>query len=125
MQLAALLAAVGCGGNDEQAAAPPALADLSVTVDPDGDGAEKPRSTTVKCASVQDSAMCKAVDGMDPKTFEPVGDMVACTQQYGGPETATVTGTLHSEAIDAKFSRVNGCEISRWEQAAPLLEAAG
>ena len=121
----AALGAVGCGGNDEQAAAPPALADLTVTVDLDGDGAEKPRSTTVKCASAQDSDTCRAVDGMDPNAFEPVGDMVACTQQYGGPETATVKGTLHGEAIDAKFSRVNGCEISRWEQAAPLLEAAG
>ena len=49
----------------------------------------------------------------------------ACTQQYGGPETATVKGTLHGETIDANFSRVNGCEISRWQQAAPLLEAAG
>ena len=126
--LVACLAAIGVaggGGNDEQAAAPAAMADLTVTVDPDGDGAEKPRSATVKCQSAQDSDTCHAVDGMDPKTFEPVGDMVACTQQYGGPETAAVTGTLHGEAINAKFSRVNGCEISRWEEAAPLLEAAG
>jgi hypothetical protein len=126
--LLACLAAFGvaaCGSNDEQAASPPVVADLTVTVDSDGDGSEKPRSATVKCESAQDSDTCKAVDGMAPKTFEPVGDMVACTQQYGGPETATVTGTLHGDTIDAKFSRVNGCEISRWEQAAPLLEAAG
>jgi FlaG/FlaF family flagellin (archaellin) len=121
----AALGAAGCGGDDEQAATPPALADLTVTVDADGDGAEKARSATVKCASAQDSDTCRAVDGMGAKTFAPVGDNVACTQQYGGPETATVTGTLHGEAIDAKFSRVNGCEISRWEQATPLLEAAG
>jgi hypothetical protein len=57
--------------------------------------------------------------------FEPVSGMTACTQQYGGPETATVKGTLHGEPIDAKFSRVNGCEIARWEEVAPLLEAAG
>jgi hypothetical protein len=131
MKIAVLLACLaalglaGCGSNDEQAASPPAVADLTVTVDADGDGSDKPRSTTVKCEAAQDSDTCKAVDGMAPKTFEPVGDMVACTQQYGGPETATVTGTLHGDAIDATFSRVNGCEISRWEQAAPLLEAAG
>ena len=42
---------------------------------------------------------------------------MACTQQYGGPETATVKGTLDGKEIDAKFSRVNGCEIARWEAA--------
>ena len=57
--------------------------------------------------------------------FEPVPGDTACTEQYGGPETATVTGTLRGETIDANFSRVNGCEISRWQEAAPLLEAAG
>jgi hypothetical protein len=121
----AALGVAGCGGDDEQAASPPAVAELTVTVDHDGDGSKQPRTTTVKCDSAQDSDTCKAVDAMAAKTFQPVGDMVACTQQYGGPQTATVTGTLHGEAIDAKFSRVNGCEISRWEQAAPLLEAAG
>jgi hypothetical protein len=119
------LGAVGCGGNDEQAAAPPSVADLTVTVDSDGDGAGQPKTTTVKCDSADSSKTCQAVDGMDPKTFKPVPGDTACTQQYGGPETATVTGTLHGEAIEAEFSRVDGCQISRWEAAAPLLEAAG
>ena len=56
--------------------------------------------------------------------FEPTPGDVACTQQYGGPETATVTGTFKGEQVDAKFSRQNGCEIARWEDALPLLEAA-
>jgi ABC-type phosphate transport system substrate-binding protein len=121
----AALGVVGCGASDEQAASPPSVADLTVTVDADGDGSRQPQTTTVKCDTADASKACRAADGMDAKTFEPVGDMVACTQQYGGPETATVKGTLHGDAIDAKFSRVNGCEISRWEAAAPLLEAAG
>ena len=33
-------------------------------------------------------------------------------------------GTFKGEQVDAKFSRQNGCEIARWEDAAPLLEAA-
>jgi len=57
--------------------------------------------------------------------FQPVPGNMACTQQYGGPETATVTGTFKGEHVDAKFSRVNGCEIERWEAAKPLFEAAG
>jgi hypothetical protein len=123
--VAVLALLAGCGGDDEQSASPPALADLTVTVDPDGKGAKEAKTATVQCASADDSDVCKAVDGMKPEVFAPVPGETACTQQYGGPETATVKGTLHGETIDAKFSRVNGCEISRWQQAAPLLEAAG
>jgi hypothetical protein len=49
---------------------------------------------------------------------------VACTLQHGGPDTARVTGTLRGETIDARFSLVNGCEISRWERVSGLLDAA-
>ena len=123
--LAMLALVAGCGGDDEQSASPASLADLTVTVDPDGKGSKEAKTADVRCASADDSDVCKSVDGMKPEVFEPVSGDTACTQQYGGPETATVKGTLHGETIDAKFSRVNGCEISRWEQAAPLLEAAG
>ena len=123
--LAALALLAGCGGDDEQSASPPGLADLTVTVDPDGKGVKEAKTADVRCASADDSDVCKAVDGMKAEVFEPVPGDTACTQQYGGPETATVKGTLHGESIDAKFSRVNGCEIARWQEAAPLLEAAG
>jgi hypothetical protein len=123
----AMLALVGgCGGaQDEESASTPALADLTVTVDPDGKGAKEAKTAAVQCASAADSDVCKAADGLKDAVFAPVAGNTACTQQYGGPETATVKGTLHGETIDAKFSRVNGCEISRWQEAAPLLEAAG
>ena len=62
---------------------------------------------------------------MPPKAFEPTPGNVACTQQYGGPQTATVEGTLRGDPVSAEFSRVNGCEIARWRDAAPLLDAAG
>jgi hypothetical protein len=43
-----------------------------------------------------------------------------CTEQYGGPEVATVTGTIGDEQVDATFSRENGCAIGRFDEAAPL-----
>ena len=122
----AALGAAGCGEDDEQAATTGTLADLTITVDPDGSrGAKDANTATVQCASAQDSKLCGIVSNLKGDVFEPTPGNVACTEQYGGPQTAAVKGTLHGEAIDAKFSRVNGCEISRWEQAAPLLEAAG
>jgi hypothetical protein len=45
----------------------------------------------------------------------------ACTQIYGGPERARVTGTIGTRRVARAFSRVNGCEIADWTRAVPLL----
>ncbi len=125
---AAALAVAGCGGDDEQPASAlrhPALADLTVSVDPDGKGAEKPRSADVKCAEAGDSQVCGVVAGLTAGSFARTGSAMACTEQYGGPEVATVTGTFRGTNVNARYSRVNGCEISRWQGVADLLGAAG
>ncbi|GAA4618296.1 hypothetical protein GCM10023195_82140 [Actinoallomurus liliacearum] len=53
-----------------------------------------------------------AAKGQDPFAPTPKGQM--CTQIYGGPQTATVTGTWNGKKVDATFNRKNGCEIKRW-----------
>jgi hypothetical protein len=111
---AALLA--GCGEDDEPAASPDAaFVDLTVEVEPGG------KSATVQCDTAAD---CTEVAAVNSEAFEATPGNVACTQQYGGPETATVKGTFKGEPVDAKFSRENGCEIARWEDAKAILEAA-
>ncbi|MET9661329.1 SSI family serine proteinase inhibitor [Streptomyces sp. NPDC006510] len=60
-----------------------------------------------------------AGEGADP--FAPVSEKALCTQQFGGPATARVTGTWQGRVIDAVFSRSNGCEISRWNDLRPVL----
>lgn len=47
-----------------------------------------------------------------------------CTQQAGGPAAARVQGTWQGEEVDARFSRANGCEISRWNNLVPVLPSA-
>lgn len=49
----------------------------------------------------------------------------ACTQQYGGPETATVSGVLDGTPVDASFSRTDGCTISAWNAAHDVLGVTG
>jgi len=44
-----------------------------------------------------------------------------CTQEYGGPQTARIRGTIGSRAIDRRFKRTDGCEISDWARAGTLL----
>ena len=127
--LIGLALVAGCGDDDEQAAAPTSsggsLAELTVTVDKDGDGGAAAKTADVSCEAAGDSQACAALDAMKADTFEATPSDVACTQQYGGPETATVKGTLRGKTIDASFSRTNGCEISRWNAAKDLLGAAG
>jgi len=69
------------------------------------------------------AAACAALASVDAEVFEPLPDGTACTMIYGGPQTATVTGTLDGSPVDGSFSRDNGCEIDRWERLSALLAA--
>lgn len=52
---------------------------------------------------------------------QPRNKDVVCTQQYGGPQTATVTGVVDGVPADMSFTRRDGCEISQWNAAASIL----
>jgi hypothetical protein len=109
----------------------PAATDLTVTVDR-GDGSEA-TEYTLTCGPPGGThpapqAACDllaAAASLDPNPLEPVPPDVACTEIYGGPQTATVTGTIDGEQVDTTFDRVNGCEIARWDAALPLLVEPG
>ncbi|WP_405714774.1 MULTISPECIES: SSI family serine proteinase inhibitor [unclassified Streptomyces] len=60
-----------------------------------------------------------AGEGTDP--FAPVPEDTLCTQQYGGPAAARVTGTWQGRPVDTVFNRADGCEISRWNNLRPVL----
>ena len=64
-----------------------------------------------------------AESGEDP--FEMVPADAVCSSIYGGPETATVQGEWRGQPVDAIFSRDNGCEIARWDNAVALLAFQG
>lgn len=46
-------------------------------------------------------------------TGAPAGQ--ACTDIYGGPDVATITGELNGEAIDTTVDRADGCGIADWD----------
>jgi hypothetical protein len=121
------LVAAGCGADDssDSGGAPAPFADLRVTVDKDGDGGTAAKTVTVRCGPASDSRECAALAEMKASAFRPAPGTVACTEQYGGPQVATVKGTLHGKPVDARLSRTNGCEIARWNKAADVLGAAG
>ncbi|GAB3270626.1 hypothetical protein GCM10027449_05680 [Sinomonas notoginsengisoli] len=60
-----------------------------------------------------------------PELLAPPAEDRLCTQQYGGPEVATVTGTVNDRPIDRRFARTDGCGIGEWAAAQDLLGAPG
>jgi hypothetical protein len=113
---AALLA--GCGEDEPTTAAP--QTNLVVRFDADGaDGPKAATTTRVQCPGDG----CAATEGLSSADLAPPPGNQACTQIYGGPETATVTGTLNGDRVDASFKRTDGCQIARWKNVQPLLES--
>jgi hypothetical protein len=114
---AAILAA--CGSEEATSSG---LAQLVVRVDDDGArGPHASRQLSLTCASASESAACGAAAGVSDADLAPTPARMACTQLYGGPQTASIRGTLRGEAVDARFSRADGCQIARWEQVGDLL----
>src|SRR5690348_14251872 len=111
MRHAALLIAVallaGCGSDEPNPSAPgdDKLAQLVVTVDDDGEGGAPARELKLDCAEPTDSQACGAVAGVSAHDLAKTPSDTACTQIFGGPETATIKGTIRGEPVDAQFSR--------------------
>jgi hypothetical protein len=60
------------------------------------------------CATLsEEAAITRLVEG-------PPEDQM-CTEIYGGPDVATITGTIDEAAVDATVDRANGCGISDWD----------
>jgi hypothetical protein len=53
--------------------------------------------------------------------FAPLPGDIVCTEQYGGPQTAHVTGRWNGEPVDLELSRTDGCRIAQWDSLGPLL----
>ena len=68
---------------------------------------------------------CRVLAQNGERALPPVPKGRICTQIYGGPETATITGTWNGRVVLSTLSRRNGCEIGRWEALVGLLPRAG
>ena len=124
--IVALLVLGGCAGDsgdvsDRTEPRPDHSLEITVSSGPDAEGT----TWTLTCDPAGGThptpeAACQALDeAADP--FAPVPDDMVCTDIYGGPETATISGTWDGESVAATYQRTNGCEIARWEALAAVL----
>ncbi len=127
-------AVAACGGTtngdtststDPPIAGPYPVADLSIVVEhPDRDTIEyrltclgDTATITPEAVDVDEQAACLTLADADvvSRLVEgPPTDRV-CTEQYGGPDIATIKGTLDDQPVDTTVDRTNGCGISDWD----------
>jgi hypothetical protein len=112
-----LLVTAGCGGSSGSGAS----SDLQITVWPRGKAGAS-SSYTLNCPAGTGTlpkarAACSKLRQAGASAFAPVPLGTACTEIYGGPQIALVSG----KPISSDFSRTNGCEIARWERLAFLF----
>lgn len=121
--LIATVAMAACGSDDPSPAAPgnASLATLTIRVDPDGPNSGPAKELRLDCNAPTDSRACGEAAGVSAADLAPTPSGMACTEIFGGPQTASIKGTIRGNAVDATFSRRDGCEIARWERVQDLL----
>jgi hypothetical protein len=68
---------------------------------------------------------CQVLERNGDRALPPVPKNKLCTQVYGGPEKATITGTWKGKPVNSQLSRNNGCETARWSQLVGLVPKPG
>jgi hypothetical protein len=119
-----LLLAGACGGGSDGGPT-----SLTVVFWEDGQRPEDSVTWELSCDPAAGShpdpeAACATVASADADVFDPVPGDTACTEIFGGPQRADVSGTVAGETVEATFTRANGCEIERWDALVGLLPAS-
>ena len=103
--------------------------DLRISVWPAGRGDGVARTWTLECAPARGTlprrvtACGRLADATRP--FAPLRKDMQCTQIYGGPAEALVTGTYRGARVWALLSLRDGCQIERWRRVAFLTPGFG
>jgi hypothetical protein len=132
LAIVVLAAGAGCGSETdaESDPAPPRPGDeagteLEITFWPQGRSSGNAQTWTLTCEPAggthrsPEDACARLAALEDP--FAPPSPDEICTEQYGGPEEAVVSGTYRGEPVSYELARTNGCEIARFERLGFLL----
>ena len=124
---ASVITAVGCGSGS--AATPPGSGtSLTITVWPEGREKGAPIRLTLRCSPPggtvrQPAATCRKLAAQS-NPFAPLDKDIVCTDQYGGPQEALVSGTYRGRRTSVQLTARNGCEMWRWNRLAFLVPGA-
>lgn len=62
-----------------------------------------------------DACLALAEPAVQTRLVEGAPADRVCTEQYGGPDVAVITGTLDEQSVDTTVDRTNGCGIGDWD----------
>jgi hypothetical protein len=119
-------AGVASGQAPSSAAVPSGPAGDELVVELVPDQGEPAQTYHLSCAGTpagdlpDPAAACAQLAGQ-PDPFAPLAADVVCTQLFGGPQTAHVTGRWAGEPVDLQLSRSDGCRIAQWDRLGALL----
>jgi hypothetical protein len=121
--IAVIAAVVGCGASSAGTVA--ASTELRISYFGDGRAEGDPTTWTLRCKPAagtlpRRAAACRKLDQMQ-NPFQPLRKDLQCTQIYGGPEQAVITGTHEGRRVWVLLAQRNGCEIARWRKLAFLV----
>ena len=122
--LTALVAAVGCGASQGAAVATPET-QLTISFWEQGRGTSDVETYTLRCdpnggTVPRAAAVCNKLDAL-ARPFAPASKKVICTDQYGGPQQALISGTYKGNRIWTVIGMRNGCDIARAKRLAFLV----
>lgn len=103
--------------------------ELRIRLWPEGRGEGAARTWTLECEPARgthprSATACRRLAGLKAP-FAPVREDMQCTQIYGGPAEALVTGTYQGSRVWARLSRSDGCQIARWRRVSFLTPGFG
>lgn len=127
--IAVLAAAVGCGTSAGAPSAPTSTTSLTITYWAEGVGKAAPVKWTLRCSPAagtlpRPGAACRQL-GTLKSPFAPIPKDAICTEQYGGPQVAVISGTFRGNRLWTKLQNRNGCEIARLKRLGFLVPAYG
>jgi hypothetical protein len=96
----------------------------------DGPGAEADAVWTLRCNPARGTLSrpvraCRRLLAGGARLFTPTPPDTVCTQIYGGPQRARITGVVAGKRVWTTVSRTNGCEIALWQRLSPWLLPPG
>ena len=122
-----LLALVACASAPAQSQP---RTELSITYWERGVGKGEPVRWTLRCNPARGTlprpaAACRRLADVGPGLLSPIPPKTICTQVYGGPQVARITGVVAGKRVWVTLTRQDGCRISRWNRLAPWLLPPG
>jgi hypothetical protein len=124
----------GCGGGSSSSSTPSSSRTTRLVIDAEtgpSEGLLHTSRATLHCdgsatatgfLSGQADAACALVhQGAVQHVRSEQHDNRVCSQIYGGPQRATITGTIDGEPVRLTVTRTDGCGTADWQTLEPLL----